>query len=135
MAEKKVQEPVENEQEKQEEKQEFYVGDIEPAEAKFICKLCHIAANKRMADKLECAEIKLKGQYCRPIEKLRNVFLSQKKELEVSRKYISAFMNGRTVFRKEELERLYRDNISEGERSFDEFLSYCQLNGIEVVGD
>lgn len=125
----------EKQQEATNQENEFYIGDLYPEQIRKICQICHIAANKRMSTKLECASIKTKGTYCRLIENIRTVFADQKKELDLSRKYLSAFMNGRSVMRKEELERLYDEKVEKGLPSFTEFLSFCQLMGIEVVGD
>lgn len=115
-----------------------YRADLLPEEIQFICKLCHIAANKRMVDKLECSSITVEGKYCKHIESIRNALKSQANELSIYRKYITAFMDdkksNRSVFQKNELSRWYKEKIEEGERSFDEFLDLLRHYGIEIVG-
>ena len=115
-----------------------YRADLLPEEIQFICKLCHIAANKRMVNKLECSSITVEGKYCNHIESIRNALKSQANELSIYRKYITAFMDdkksNRSVFQKNELSRWYKEKIEEGERSFDEFLDLLRHYGIEIVG-
>ena len=112
--------------------------DLLPEEIKFICRLCHIAANKRMVDKLECSNIAVEGKYCKHVEKIRSVLRSQASELTIYRKYITAFMNDklaeRTVFQKNELAAWYKEKIEEGERSLEEFLELLRHHGAEIVG-
>lgn len=115
-----------------------YCADLLPEEIQFICKMCHIAANKRMADKLECSSITVEDRYCKHIEKIRTTLKSQAQELSVYRKYISAFisekLDKRTVYQKSELLPLYKEKVEEGKRSFEEFADLLRYFGIEVIG-
>ena len=115
---------------------EEIVSDLLPSELEFICKLCHTACNKRMATKVECGEKNITGQYCMNIERLRRALLSQAAEVEASRKYIGLFksvLKSKTVFRKQELEKLYIKYCAKTPPSFEEFLDYCRMNDIEVL--
>ena len=112
-----------------------FVCDLKPEEIQSICNLCHIANNKRLSDKLECAEVQVEGRYCKLIESIRKRFFRQQAIVDKLLKYANVFMTERTVYRKVELKKLYEDNISEGNRSFDEFLSVLRYLGIEVIGD
>lgn len=126
---------VDEKEEKEEVKeQEFLVADLHPIQLQTICNMCHIAANKRMSTKLECANIQVTGKYCRLIEGLKSVYENQQRQLELSRKYVHSFFAGRSIVRKEELERIYQENVVESERSLNEFINFVQLMGIEVVG-
>lgn len=112
------------------------VKDLLPEELKFICRLCHIAANKRMSETVECGDKNVTGQYCEKIERLRRALLLQGAEVEASRKYIGVFkgvLKGKTVFRKQELKKLYDKYSANTLPSFDEFLDYCRMNDIEVL--
>jgi hypothetical protein len=125
----------EDEQEQeQNQDNEFLVADLHPIQLQTICNMCHIAANKRMSTRLECANIQVTGRYCRLIEGLKNVYENQQRQLELSRKYVHSFFAGRSIVRKEELERIYQENVVESERSLNEFINFVQLMGIEVVG-
>lgn len=112
------------------------VKDLLPEELKFICRLCHIAANKRMSETVECGDKNVTGQYCEKIERLRRALLLQGAEVEASRKYIGVFkgvLKGKTVFRKQELKKLYDKYSANTPPSFDEFLDFCRMNEIEVL--
>lgn len=119
----------------EEKKDISFVSELAPTELSAICELCHIANNKRMTTRLECASIQVEGQYCKLIESIRKRFNRQQAILDKLLKYVVAFMQERTVYRRVELQRLYNDNIVNGERSFDEFLNVCRYLGIEVIGD
>lgn len=112
--------------------------DLLPEELKFICKMCYIASNKRMVDKVACSNVTVEGRYCEQIERLRNILNTQGRELEVYRKYASAFVSEnfckRSVYQKNEIAKLYNDKVVEGERSLEEFIDLLCYLGIEVVG-
>ena len=77
------------------------VKDLLPHELEFICRICHVAANKRMSDKVECGDKNVTGQYCNNVERLRRALTLQAAEIESSRKYIAVFkgvLKGKTVF-------------------------------------
>ena len=115
---------------------EKLVSDILPNELTFICKMCHIAANKRMSQGVECGDKNITGQYCEKIERLRRALVLQSAELEVSRKYTDIFikaMGGRTIFRKQEL-MVFFDNYSpKTTPSLNEFMDFCRTRGIEIL--
>lgn len=111
-------------------------NDILPEELEFICRNCHVAANKRMGDKVDCGDKNITGQYCANIERLRRTLIVQSAELEASRKYIGIFkavLKGKTVFRKQELKKLYDKYSAKTSPDFNEFLDYCRKNDIEVL--
>ena len=112
--------------------------DLLPEEVQFICKMCHIAANKRMVDKLACASVAVEGRLCKPMERLSNTLKSQANELKVYRKYASAFISDnigeRTVLQKNEILKIYKEKVVEGVRSVEEFADLLSYLGIEVVG-
>ena len=112
------------------------VKDLLPEELTFICRLCHIAANKRMSETVECGDKNVTGQYCEKIERLRRTLTLQVSEIEASRKYIGVFkgvLKGKTVFRKQELQKLYDKYTASTAPNFNEFLDYCRMNDIEVL--
>lgn len=119
------------------EEKEFKL-DLLPDELQFICKMCQIAAGKRLADKLECSSVKIEGQYCRHIERIRNVLHGLERQVDIYKKYAEAFMmerfGERTVFQKNEIVKWYRDKIIEGERSIDEFIDMLHSMGVDIVG-
>ena len=132
MAEEKV---------KQDEKDELIFEptiDLLPAEIHFICKMCHIASNKRLESKLSCSSVTVEGRLCKHVERLRSTLNGQARQLETFRKYASAFIcerfGERTAFQKGEVAKWYNDKIVDGKRSLDEFIDLLQLMGVEVIG-
>ena len=125
------------EQEEQQEK--GYRYDLLPEEIQFICRRCHIAANKRMVDKLDCSSVTIEGRLCENVERIRSVLCSQAHELSIYRKYASAFISDkfgeRTVLQKVEIAKIYKEKVAEGERSLEEFVDLLCSLGIEVVGN
>lgn len=112
------------------------VKDLLPEELEFICHICHVAANKRMSVTVDCGDKNVTGQYCDKIERLRRALTLQAAEIESSRKYIAVFkgvLKGKTVFRKQELQKLYVTYTASSAPSFNEFLDYCRMNDIEVL--
>lgn len=116
-----------------------YRYDLLPEELKFICRRCHIAANKRMLDKLECDSVVIQGRLCEHVERLRSILSSQASELEIYRKYASIFISDkfaeRTVMQKSEIAKIYKEKVSDGKRSLEEFVNLLSFLGIEVVGN
>ena len=115
---------------------EDLVNDLLPDELRFICSMCHIAANKRMVKEVSCGDKNITGQYCKQIDRLRRALIVQSSELEASRKYIHIFikfMGGINVFRKQELKTMYDEYSVKKKPDFDEFLDYCRMNGIEIL--
>lgn len=112
--------------------------DLLPEEIQFICKMCHIASNKRMVDKLACSNVAVEGRPCEHVERIRSILQAQGQELAIYRKYASAFIRDsfgeRTVFQKNELVKLYNEKIVEGDRTPEEFIDLLCSLGIEVVG-
>ncbi|MBP3494925.1 MAG: hypothetical protein J6K52_01840 [Clostridia bacterium] len=108
-------------------------GDLYPPELKFICRLCYIASNKRMVDKVECARVERTGMYCRAIEKLRAAYAIQEKEINFAKRYVSLFMGCRNVFSRLELKDFYDKTADKTVHNFEEFLDFCRLYGIDVV--
>ena len=113
--------------------------DLLPEEVKFICKMCHIAANKRMTDKLACSSVAVEGRLCSHVERLSLTLQSQANELKVYRKYASAFIrdsfSDRKVLQKSEIQKIYQEKIEEGQRTIEEFVDLLSYLGIEVVGN
>ena len=116
-----------------------YRYDLLPEELKFICRRCHIAANKRMLDKLECDSVVIQGRLCEHVERLRSILSSQASELEIYRKYASIFISDkfgeRTVMQKSEIAKIYKEKVSDGKPSLEEFVNLLSFLGIEVVGN
>ena len=116
-----------------------YRYDLLPEELKFICRRCHIAANKRMLDKLECDSVVIQGRLCENVERLRSTLSSQGSELAIYRKYASIFISDkfgeRTVLQKSEIAKIYKDKVSDGKRSLEEFVNLLSFLGVEVVGN
>lgn len=139
MAKEKVENavaPVEQEEQKEE---KGYRYDLLPQELQFICRRCHIAANKRMVDKLDCASVTIEGRLCENVERIRSTLSAQAQELTIYRKYASAFITDkfgeRTVLQKSEIAKIYKDKIADGERSLEEFVDLLCFLGLEVVGN
>ena len=126
---------VEAQEEEQENELRF---DLIPEELKFICKMCHIAANKRLVDTLACSSVTVEGRLCKHIERLRSTLNGQASQLATFRKYASAFITEkygeRTAFQKQEIEKWYKEKIVDGKRSLEEFIDLLQLIGVDVVG-
>ena len=112
--------------------------DLLPEEIRFICKMCHIASNKRLESKLACASVTVEGRLCKHVERLRSTLNGQARQLESFRKYASAFIlerfGDRTAFQKSEIAKWYNEKIVDGKRSLDEFIDLLQLIGVDVVG-
>ena len=126
--------------EQEEQKEETgYRYDLLPEELKFICRRCHIAANKRMMDKLDCSSVTIEGRLCENVERIRSTLSAQARELAIYRKYASAFINDkfgeRTVLQKNEIAKIYREKVADGKRSLEEFVDLICSLGIEVVGN
>lgn len=115
-----------------------YRYDLLPDEIRFICRRCHIAANKRMVDKLACSSVTVEGRLCPDVERIRSILQAQGQELSIYRKYASAFISEkfgeRSVLQKNEIAKLYKEKIAEGERTLEEFVELLCTLGIEVVG-
>ena len=89
-----------------------------------------------MKPNVACGGKNITGEYCKLVERLRRSLSMQAKEIEVSRKYIDMFkmfMGARSIFRKCELEEIYNKYSTKSDSSFEEFLSYCEMNEIEVL--
>ncbi|MBQ7906807.1 MAG: hypothetical protein IJ309_02405 [Clostridia bacterium] len=109
-------------------------GDLLPAEINAICRLCRVANNKRMTtQKVECERTERTGMYCRLIENLRVAFQSQAREIEFCRRYVDLFKGSRACFRKDELKAFYDENGAKENRSFEEFIDFCRISGLEVI--
>ena len=112
--------------------------DLLPEEIRFICKMCHIASNKRLESKLACSSVTVEGRYCKHVERLRSTLNGQARQLDTFRKYASAFISERfgerTAFDKSEISKWYNEKIVDGKRSLEEFIDLLQLMGIDVVG-
>lgn len=115
-----------------------YRYDLLPEEIRFICRRCHIAANKRMVDKLECSSVTVEGRLCKDVERIRGILSSQARELTVYQKYASAFISEkfgeRRVLQKSEIAKVYKEKVADGERSLEEFVDLLCHLGLEVVG-
>ena len=135
MAKEKETAPLEEEQNDKPE----YRYDLLPEELKFICRRCHIAANKRMLDKLECDSVAIQGRLCENVERLRSILSSQGSELSIYRRYASIFISDRfgerTALQKSEIAKIYKEKVSDGKRSLEEFVNLLSFLGIEVVGN
>lgn len=108
-------------------------GDLTPSELKFICNICQIAKNKRSVGKVECERTEGIGTYCRLINNLRLVYLTQARELELCQKYVSLFMGERVSFRKDELKQFFDEKADKSKQKFEEFLNFCRINGMDVL--
>lgn len=115
-----------------------YRYDLLPEELQFICRRCHIAANKRMNQVLACSSVTIEGRYCPEIERLRSTLKGQARQIEAFRKYASIFVSdnfeGRTSIQKFEVEKIYNEKIVEGKRSLEEFIDLLQMFNVDVVG-
>ena len=122
-----------------EQEEKGYRYDLLPEELKFICRRCHIAANKRMVDKLDCSCVTIEGRVCENVERIRSTLSAQAQELTIYRKYASAFISDkfgeRTVLQKREIAKIYNEKIAEGERSLEEFVDLLCFLGVDVVGN
>ena len=112
------------------------VKDLLPEELTFICRMCHLAANKQMKEKVVCGDKNITGEYCKLVNNLRHTLVTQAKEIEVSRKYLNMFkqfMGARAVFRKCELKEIYEKYATKSPTSFEELMNFCEMNDIEIL--
>lgn len=139
MAKDKVEKAPVPEAEEEKEEKPGYRYDLLPEELRFICRRCHIAANKRMVDKLDCSSVTIEGRLCEHVERIRSTLSSQAQELTIFRKYASAFISEkfgeRTVLQKSEIAKIYKEKVADGERSLEEFVDLLCYLGLEVVGN
>ena len=100
-----------------------------PEALKFICQRCRMKIGKSGQ---MCPHLTVTSNFCSDLNSLRYEYEDNKKLLEAHKKYSEAF-RGPRVFTRKDLERLYHSSIAEGKRSVEEFLSYCNLVGIEYI--
>ncbi|MBQ7907574.1 MAG: hypothetical protein IJ309_06325 [Clostridia bacterium] len=109
-------------------------GDLLIPEIKAICRLCRVANNRRMiTQKVECERTERTGMYCRLIENLRVAYQSQAQEINLCRKYSEIFMGSCTCIRQDELRTLYENKAAITKGTFQEFLDFCRIIGMNVL--
>lgn len=105
-----------------------------PDELKFICNLCEKAQNMSTRPKKDCYFFNAAGRRCSQMERLANLFMSMKQEIQSHRKYINAFRT-EDVYTEDEILELYRKTCEvETLPSPTEFIDYCRaIVGLDIV--
>lgn len=101
-----------------------------PQELEFICRICSALQNRK---ERTCPHLKIQGQYCQNLERLRVKLVTLEHECENHRKYINAFRK-RPYYTEDEIKKIYSETIAtETPVSESEFLDYCRAFGFEIV--